>query len=211
MPFFYEFRKRNARAILLASIAVLVVLAWWNRFIQDDAFISFRYADNLSRGFGLVWNPGEWVEGYTNFLWTILMGAVHLLHGDPVFWSTAIGLAAFAGSLFLTYRIALQVFQSDDVSLLAVILLGTNYTFSAYATGGLETSLQALLYLAVIYSVIRPLRLKRCRSADALRISFLLSLCMLLRLDSAMLCCAVFGFAGQKTYIPNNRRALGVS
>jgi hypothetical protein len=196
MPLFYEFRKRNARAILLAIISALVVLAWFNRFIQDDAFISFRYADNLARGFGLVWNPGERVEGYTNFLWTLLMGAVHVFHGDPVVWSMAIGLAAFAGSLFLTYRIALQVFQSDDVGLLAVILVGTNYTFSAYATGGLETSLHALLYLAVIYSVIRPLRLRVCRSADALKISLLLALAMLLRLDSAMLCCAVFVFAG---------------
>src|SRR5947207_91368 len=120
MPFLYEFRKRNARAILLFIIGALVLFAWWNRFIQDDAFISFRYADNLARGFGLVWNPGERVEGYTNFLWTIGMGAVLVLHGDPVVWSMILGLAAFAGSLFLTFRIALHVFQSDDIGILAV-------------------------------------------------------------------------------------------
>src|SRR5215218_6616838 len=39
----------------------------------DDAMISMRYAWNLSHGFGLVWNPGEYVEGYTNLLMTLLM------------------------------------------------------------------------------------------------------------------------------------------
>ena len=37
-----------------------------------------RYARNLARGLGLVWNPGERIEGYTNFLWTLWMGVVHL-------------------------------------------------------------------------------------------------------------------------------------
>src|SRR5215217_3734608 len=39
----------------------------------DDAMISMRYAWNFSHGFGLVWNPGEYVEGYTNPLMTLLM------------------------------------------------------------------------------------------------------------------------------------------
>lgn len=39
----------------------------------DDAYISFRYAQNAILGHGLVFNPGERVEGFTNFLWTALM------------------------------------------------------------------------------------------------------------------------------------------
>src|SRR3990170_7632302 len=39
----------------------------------DDALISLRYAWNLSHGAGLVWNPGEYVEGYSNFLMTLFM------------------------------------------------------------------------------------------------------------------------------------------
>ena len=37
----------------------------------DDAFISYRYALNLVEGKGLVFNAGERVEGYSNFLWTL--------------------------------------------------------------------------------------------------------------------------------------------
>src|SRR5436190_1119762 len=46
----------------------------------DDAMISMRYARMLAEGHGLVWNAGgPPVEGYTNFLWTLWMSAIHLL------------------------------------------------------------------------------------------------------------------------------------
>jgi arabinofuranosyltransferase len=46
----------------------------------DDAMISMRYGRNLGQGYDLVWNPGsERVEGYTNLLWVLYMGAIHLL------------------------------------------------------------------------------------------------------------------------------------
>lgn len=39
----------------------------------DDAYISFRYTDNLLRGNGLVFNAGERVEGYSNLLWVLIL------------------------------------------------------------------------------------------------------------------------------------------
>ena len=50
------------------------------RWLSDDAFISFRYAHNVVDGHGLVFNSGEYVEGYTNLLWTLLMafGMIHI-------------------------------------------------------------------------------------------------------------------------------------
>src|SRR5688572_29028604 len=41
----------------------------------DDAFISFRYAENLVDGLGLVFNAGERVGGYPTFAWTLLFAA----------------------------------------------------------------------------------------------------------------------------------------
>jgi hypothetical protein len=41
----------------------------------DDAFTSYRYAENLVQGHGLVFNPGERVEGYSNFLYVLIMAA----------------------------------------------------------------------------------------------------------------------------------------
>ena len=61
---------------MTATVAVLLLLAWAHRFVQDDAFISFRYAQHLARGQGLTWNVGEPpLEGFTNLLWTLALAA----------------------------------------------------------------------------------------------------------------------------------------
>ena len=70
--------RHQRRLLALAALVVLVCglravqMAW----LSDDAFISFRYARNLHDGLGLVFNAGEYVEGYTNLLWTLAMAAV---------------------------------------------------------------------------------------------------------------------------------------
>ncbi|MEO5618208.1 MAG: hypothetical protein ABIS67_10585, partial [Candidatus Eisenbacteria bacterium] len=62
-------------------LAALTSLFW----AQDDAYISFRYARNLLRGEGLVFNVGERVEGYTNFLWTVLSSIPMAMgQADPI-------------------------------------------------------------------------------------------------------------------------------
>lgn len=76
-----KFTRHKSTILLSLVLLGLMLLAFFNRFIQDDAFISFRYAQNLVQQGELTWNPGETdrVEGYTNFLWTLLMAVPHLL------------------------------------------------------------------------------------------------------------------------------------
>ncbi len=187
-----EFYRRNFKFILLAVLACLLALAWWQRFIQDDAFISFRYADNLARGWGLVWNEGEPVEGYTNFLWTLMMAVPLALKLDVVAFSMALGLVALAASLYFTYRFALLVLPSRTAALVTVIMLGTNYTFSCYATGGMETQMQAALFIATVYAVASVRKQGMWTNRRLLTISLLLSLALLTRLDSAILFIILF-------------------
>src|SRR5690242_17979411 len=65
-----EGRERQVEALLYF---VTAVAARGVRTDQYDAFISMRYARNLALGHGPVFNPGERVEGYTNFLWTLIL------------------------------------------------------------------------------------------------------------------------------------------
>ena len=57
-----SYYKNNFTSVLILVIAGLTLLAWSQRFVQDDAFISFRYAYNFAHGKGLVWNDGYRVE-----------------------------------------------------------------------------------------------------------------------------------------------------
>lgn len=75
--------KRVPHSGLLAASGLctaLLIAAWGilrsplNAF--DDAFITYRYADNLRTGLGLVYNPGEWVLGTTAPLYAVLLAAL---------------------------------------------------------------------------------------------------------------------------------------
>ena len=75
---------RRGRVLHLLALPWLLLLAWLTSvawFLTDDAFISFRYVRNLLEGHGLVFNPGEYVEGYTNFLWILELAALWGLFG----------------------------------------------------------------------------------------------------------------------------------
>src|SRR5882762_66691 len=82
---------------LILGITGAVHLAW----LCDDAFISFRYADNLVHGLGLVFNAGERVEGYSNFLWTLGIALGMRLGAGPEPWTVAWGVFFFAATIAL--------------------------------------------------------------------------------------------------------------
>ncbi len=71
----------------------------------DDAFISFRYGQNLASGRGLVFNVGEHVWGATTFLWVAIAAAVHRLlgHGATPSVMAAIGCVAWSVQPAIVY------------------------------------------------------------------------------------------------------------
>jgi arabinofuranosyltransferase len=176
---------RHPRAWLLALCAALLAIAWTNRFLQDDAYIVLRYARHLAAGQGLVWNVGERVEGYSSFLHTVLMATPYLLGIDPVATAHALGLACFAGALVATFAAARWTFGSEGSGLLTVALLGTNYTFGTFATGGLETSLHVLLICVGLGLVARG-QARGWTTPALLLLSVVTGLLMLTRPDSAV-------------------------
>ena len=178
-------------------LAACLLLAWSNAFIQDDAFISFRYAENLVNAHELTWNAGsgERVEGYTNFLWVLMLALPIALGLDPVPASQALGLGFASGTLWLTYRLAAQLFGATPPALLAMALLGTNYTFSAYATGGLETQMQAFWIVAGAYAAVAIAEGRWPAIAGAVALSTIGAMGVLTRLDSALPFGVLFGLA----------------
>ena len=62
---------------LAVGLAAYSALAFYLRFVQDDAFITYRYVANFLAGHGLVYNIGERICGFTNFGWTIYLLSKH--------------------------------------------------------------------------------------------------------------------------------------
>src|SRR5690606_26388453 len=138
-----------ALALACAAAYVAYVFPW----TLDDAFIYMRYAQNLAAGHGPVYNPGERCEGYSSFLWIVLLAVGRLLGGDlPVLAKTFAGLFA-AGCIVLVHqawRFVPEVGRTGSAG--AAVLLGTCTAFTPWATAGMETPLLALeLTLLVLW------------------------------------------------------------
>jgi len=122
----------------------------WNisSLTVDDAYISYRYAQNLVEGHGLVYNPGEYVEGYTNFLWTLLLAAGIKLGIGAELFSKLMGACFALGSLYFIYRLSHLISALRMAPTIATWLVAGNLVFMGYAIQGLESAMFVFLLLA---------------------------------------------------------------
>jgi hypothetical protein len=132
-------------ALALMAIAYGLYHAASLAWVNDDAFISFRYARNFINDLGLVYNAGERVEGYTNFLWTMAIAAGMKIGLDPVVLSESLGIAFFVLTLAL-FALLSWNFRPAGKGWTVYIPLTTlalclHRDANVYATSGLETSM----------------------------------------------------------------------
>lgn len=158
---------RIPRAPLFIALAgmLLCVLGWalfW--FLTDDAFIAFRYVSNRQLGHGYVWNAAPWlpVEGYTSFLWIVLLDLVWTLSGvAPPDAANVLSLLFSLATVALFVRAAWRLTEHDGrkgrVFLLALAVLGltTQRVFLTWTSSGLETALFNFLLFAWGYAAFR--------------------------------------------------------
>jgi hypothetical protein len=136
-------RLTDPRAPFLAPLLLLLVtrLFFWKLlpFAIEDAYITFRYARNLARGLGLVFNAGEKVMGFTSPLWTVWCSLGIALHVDPVVWTRVSTLALECVALVLVTRMLLEKFGA--LSAWAFALFYASWTFlAAMAVSGMENT-----------------------------------------------------------------------
>jgi arabinofuranosyltransferase len=147
-------RRLVVAALLGLAAAALVAHSLLFNFVTDDAFISFVYARNLAEHGQLVFNLGEHaVEGYTNFLWTVLLAGFLKLGLRPEWMSrilgTAFGVATFGTLAWLSRRlrpappVGTAPWSAWD-TLPAWLLAGVP-GYACWSSGGLETQMFAFL------------------------------------------------------------------
>ncbi|MDX1995565.1 MAG: hypothetical protein SF029_24490 [bacterium] len=126
-------------------------------YLDDDAMITMRYARNLADGLGPVWNPGERVEGYTNFLWMLVMAVVHLTGLPEATTSLAVIVingTLFAGTLWLVQESLRALNVGRLWRLLACLALACDVNMLHWASSGLETHLLALLVAVCAWALM---------------------------------------------------------
>jgi hypothetical protein len=196
-------RSRNAASALgIGAIVLLwlpVILSgrsavigaeryWW---LGDDAMISMRYARNFAVGLGLVWNPGERVEGYSNFLWTLYMAALHWLPVSLSKISLLVLLTNLALSMAIVpvlTRLVRLLGGSDWVALAAVAAYVLNRNILYWTSYGFETVLLSLLFLLATYRVLREAKQSLAKPGTYV----LIALITLVRADALILAALLY-------------------
>ena len=188
---------RNARVILLHS-PWLALLGWFSSvawFLCDDAFISFRYVRNLLEGHGLVFNPGEYVEGYSNFLWVLELAAIWELSGvaperAAPWLSVAFTAGTVAAMLWWIMRLPL-LRHRGLVGWMSLGLVCSSATFAVWTSGG---GLETRQFTFFIVLAVVCLSLYRDSRRGLLAASLCLAAAALTRPEGPLLAALCFGW-----------------
>ena len=207
----------SACFVLWASVFIYrsSVLAFDGRryfALFDDAMISMRYAWNLAHGQGLVWNPGEHVEGYTNPLMTLVMSLCASLFGKSgaVLAVQAFGVFLTLANAYLVMRVAEHLFSGETgrqrgLFRVLAFLCGLSYYPLVYWTlMGMETGLLAVLLSSSVLFALRYA--DDSGPARGLLVSVSLGLAFLTRPDAVVFALPVLAYAffgGRKAFAPS--------
>jgi hypothetical protein len=152
-----ESGSRLLRRVLILSVIVLVLFVLGIRifhYIPDDTYITLRYARNVIDGKGFVFNEGERLEGYTNYLWLIILVLIGKLGGSLPTAARTLSLIASCATLVLAGYVAWvhrPARTSDWSGALAVItaplLLAAAPPFLTWSLSGTEIPLFTFLLL----------------------------------------------------------------
>ncbi|MEC4722909.1 hypothetical protein RY831_27500 [Noviherbaspirillum sp. CPCC 100848] len=182
-------------AAVLAAAAMGIVLHAlyghsWNETSghaigSDDAYISYRYALNFFKGAGLVFNPGEYVEGYSNFLYVLLVTPALLVSQDFIYpFSMALNILLFMIAALLFHGF-LSRSLGRRMAIAGTALLAINPFIWANAATGLETMLVLVSILLAWILAERYLRTESRRDLHLLIAALVLSI--LCRIDGFLL------------------------
>ena len=151
-------RDQTDRRGLLYLVLIGCVLGggalhiWSYTFLNDDAYISFRYAAHWADHGEISYNLGERVEGYTNFLWVALLAGARKLGAEIPQMSLWLGgllsllTVALAGRLSAKHTVDDRLKSPHEI--LTMMLLILSPSFVCWSSGGLEVSLFTFLLTA---------------------------------------------------------------
>ena len=178
----------TARRGPLRSVVVAVMLGvavglfvfhariYWE-WTEDDAFITYRYARNVARGEGFVFNPGERIEGYSNFTWVLLGAMAENAGWDPERTAKVVGVAAGIVALLLSWALARKAWpQCGSGAVLAPYFLAMSPVLVQHSVAGLESSVFAALLAAALLLAASSHTARAAHSAGLVVVLLLLSL-----------------------------------
>ena len=181
--------SRSWSRVLAAGLALFALWCLlFRNLIVDDAFIYFRFAENLRRGHGWVWNPGQSpVEGVASPLWTALLLPLARWPDGIYTASKIFGVVLALGTIILASRAA-HMLAGPLAARITALLLLLSPLLAFHAMSGMDTALSTFavagLSLLTVQLAMRPPG--EMRWGSAVRFGAIWWLCSLVRLEIAL-------------------------
>ena len=143
--------------LLGALLAAVHAASFLGAGPHDDEFIVHRYARHCLQGEGLVFNPGERVEGFSTPGWTLVHAGAQLLRIPPVTTSLLLSILACAVATWAVGELWRRRF-ADEVWPVPALILAALPAFGWHAVVGLGTTFLAALLATWLWAFDRAER-----------------------------------------------------
>ena len=145
-----DLMQRKITIIFLSTIIIRIIFHWLTNFTFDDAFITYRYVENLVVGNGFVYNKGETVLGTTTPLYTLLLSILRVIGIQISHASLFVSLASSGFTAVILYKFASSL-RMNHFAFVPVLLYVLYPRLLVTDTAGMETSFFTLLVLSSLY------------------------------------------------------------
>lgn len=179
-------------SICLLSLCIIFgfffLLLRFKGFAVDDTYITFRYAENLANGHGLVYNVGETPsEGYTNFLYIVFLAIGKVVGLNIGIFSRILGLTSLIASVWILIKINLLLFKSIAPFSLAMVsgLILLNPQLISHSVSGMETLPYMLSLVLIVYFALQVADNPHS-TASLLKLAFSILLSSLIRPEGVL-------------------------
>lgn len=124
-----------------------LILVFKTAWISDDAYITFRVADNFVNGYGLRWNTEERVQVFTNTLFLFAFIPFYFIFRDVYFVSLFLNILFAVATILLLKKIT----TSKEKFLVLIAGFCFSKAYIDFSTSGLENSLTFFLFALFLY------------------------------------------------------------
>jgi hypothetical protein len=194
-------RDASRASALLAVAWLLAGVAFYVPFSNDDAFIFSRFARNLALGHGLVFNPGERVEGFTSLGWVLTLAAATRLGLDTVIAAKVLGVLLAASSTVLIHASVRNLTRDGVASLAAAAAFASSQLLASWAGSGMDVAIFIAWEMALVYAALSR------RRADGLVVG-LCAVGFLVRPEAYFVVAVIAGWLLWREFECSPRRAV---
>jgi hypothetical protein len=148
--------QKHATVVLTFVVVLYIIFSVFNWApLEEDAYIYFRFVDNIAAGHGYVFNPGgEKIEGCSSFTWLFMLVFFKLAGINTLLAAKCAGIALGCISLIVIYRISRTVIASPLLAVLPSLLTAFSVPYLLRNQMGLDEPVYTLVFLLLVFACL---------------------------------------------------------